>query len=449
MYGSTPVGCRCGTAYVGVCLFSGKRNVGVYAGYSDLYDGSASGYCALSEAKVDTLTTVGRRVMAAGACPNYGKVIAFTNKAGAPRTGLSRWQNEIHAVVMPHSTKGCAATASPGASEVPKRQEGFAMYAGYMTHCPFNSSVYEKDMLTDSEYSPTVCSFVTASNPLRFLDTTVKQPGLSYTPHAFHGAGGHQGYDYAGQTAHVGCPPYNAPKLTSPMKDSSWITDPFECSRLSSCTNHCWPFKSGGHCFRSLPAQFNVQTRECRLLGYHTQDYRLSACAEEDTSDESRFYCVRPIKTRETSVYAYITAHTRPDYATKCRKWRGPFALKPPLCPRAPHSETGPAPPIFKRRLLKYEGHAASSVSLFASRSDVIGTTYFIYSLCAVVLLYVPRVPYLAHAAACPALLATAATRMQRYTRTDSYCLCVYRRRCVPAVLHGVRLSLWRSSPSY
>ncbi|PHJ20806.1 egf-like domain-containing [Cystoisospora suis] len=302
-----------------------KTNIGVYAGYSELYDGSTSQYCTLPEAKVDTQATVGRRVMAAGACPNFGKVIAFTNREGSPRTDLKRWQNEIHAVVMPHSTKGCASEASPGASEVPKAQEGFAMYAGYMTHCPFNSGVYEKDMITDTEYDPTVCSFVTAKNPLRFLDTTTPQQGQTYTPFAFHGNGGYDGYDYAGQTKHVGCPPYSAPRKTSPMKDRSWITDAFECSRLSSCTNHCWPFKSGGHCFRSLPAQFNVETKECRLLGYHTQDYRLPQCAENDTSDASQFYCVRPIKTKETSAYAYVTGHTRPDFETKCPP-REPFS---------------------------------------------------------------------------------------------------------------------------
>nr|PIL97759.1 EGF family domain-containing protein [Toxoplasma gondii COUG] len=294
-----------------------KSNVGVYVGYSEMYDSSAQAYCQSSSAKIDTKTTVGAPYMAAGACPNYGKVIAFTKRDGS-RSDMTRWKNEIHANVMPHSTTSCASRADPGAAEVAKSIEGFAMYAGYLTHCPYNVNVYRQDMVTDKEFDSTVCNFVTESNPLRFLDTTQRQSTQPYTEYAFHGKGGHKGYDYKGQTSHVGCPPYNPPHVTKGMKDSSWITGPFECSVLSRCTTHCWPYKSGGNCFRSLPAMFDMSTGECRLLGYHTQDFRSSTCAELTTDDTNAFYCVRPMKTAASSNMVYVTSHTRPDHETKC-----------------------------------------------------------------------------------------------------------------------------------
>ncbi|PFH31604.1 EGF family domain-containing protein [Besnoitia besnoiti] len=294
-----------------------RRNVGVYTGYSEMYDTSSQKYCEGVQARIDTEQTVGARYMSAGACPNYGKVIAFTARNGS-NPDMSRWKNEIHGDVMPHSTQGCARSGSPGDAEVPKATEGFAMYSGYMSQCPYNSNVYHRDMLEDGEYDPDVCSFVTHDNPLRFLDVTQPHGGLSYTPYAFHGNGGHMGYDYKGNTSHVGCPPYSPPRLTEPMKNSSWIRGPFDCSRLSRCTTHCWPYRGGSRCFRSLPAIYDFTTGECRLLGYHTQDFRKADCAESETNDVTAFYCVRSVKASSTSHLAYISSHTRPDYEVKC-----------------------------------------------------------------------------------------------------------------------------------
>nr|CEL64229.1 TPA: EGF-like domain-containing protein, putative [Neospora caninum Liverpool] len=294
-----------------------KLNAGVYAGYSYMYDSSKHAYCQSSKAKIDTMATVGGPYMASGACPNYGKVISFTNRDGS-NADMTRWRNEIHGNVMPHSTTGCATQGKPGDAEVAKAIEGFAMYSGYMTHCPFNENVYLKDMVPDREFDSNVCSFVTQNNPLRFLDTTQRQPGQAFTEYAFHGKGGHKGYDYKGQTSHVGCPPYSSPRITKGMKDSTWIRDPFDCSRLSRCTTHCWPYKSGSYCFRSLPSIYDMSTGECRILGYQTQDYRHQSCAEFKTDNTSAFYCVRPMKTAGSSDLVYVTSHTRPDYETKC-----------------------------------------------------------------------------------------------------------------------------------
>lgn len=283
-----------------------------------MWDRSSKGYCTRSDAQTDTLKYFGKRLMAVGACPNYGKYIAFVDINGKPVDAQERFTNEVHDVAMPFSTQGCSSSGSPGDSEVPMADSGWAMYSGYMARCPFNTSVYEVDMLKDTEYDPDACNFVTVNNPLVFLDTSQKEPPLAYKPYAFHGKGGHKGFDFVGSG--VGCPPYSPPFTTRPMKTPNIANDPFLCSQLSRCTNLCWPWDTNRPCYRSLPASFNHETSECLILGHHTQTFVNSSCAVKSTTDPKAKYCVKAHKTVDSSKYTYITAFTRPDYQTACRK---------------------------------------------------------------------------------------------------------------------------------
>lgn len=269
---------------------------------------------------IDTQKYLGDRLMAVGACPNYGKYIAFVDNRGNPVGDQDRFTSEIHDNAMPFSTQGCPSQASPGSAEVPVAQAGWAMYSGYLVRCPFNQAVYEHDMLQDSEYDSDVCSFVTLNNPLVFLDTSEKQPPLAYRPYAFHGMGGHKGYDFVGSG--TGCPSYSPPRTTSPMKTTSIANDPFLCSQLSRCTSLCWPWDANRPCFRSLPVSFNHSTGECLILGHHTQTYLGSSCVSGSTNDPNAKYCVKAHKTVASSKYTYLTAFTRPDFETACRKLR-------------------------------------------------------------------------------------------------------------------------------
>ena len=283
-----------------------------------MWDRSSKGYCTRSDAQVDTLKYFGQRLMAVGACPNYGKYIAFVDKSGNPVDDQERFTNEIHGTAMPFSTQGCSSNSSPGSSEVPMAQSGWAMYSGYLVQCPFNQAVYQNDMLQDTEYDSNACSFVTLDNPLVFLDTTQKEGSLPYKPYAFHGKGGHKGYDFIGSG--VGCPPYSPPQTTRSMKSPSIASDPFLCSQLSRCTNMCWPWDANRPCYRSLPVSYNHATSECLILGYHTQTFLGSTCAVKTTADSNAKYCVKAHKTVASSKYTYLTAFTRPDYETACRR---------------------------------------------------------------------------------------------------------------------------------
>lgn len=287
-------------------------------GYATMWDRSSKGYCTRSDAQVDTLKYFGQRLMAVGACPNYGKHTAFVDKSGNPVDDQERFTNEIHGTAMPFSTQGCSSNSSPGSSEVPMAQSGWAMYSGYLVQCPFNQAVYQNDMLQDTEYDSNACSFVTLDNPLVFLDTTQKEGSLPYKPYAFHGKGGHKGYDFIGSG--VGCPPYSPPQTTRSMKSPSIASDPFLCSQLSRCTNMCWPWDANRPCYRSLPVSYNHATSECLILGYHTQTFLGSTCAVKTTADSNAKYCVKAHKTVASSKYTYLTAFTRPDYETACRR---------------------------------------------------------------------------------------------------------------------------------
>ncbi|CDJ43153.1 EGF-like domain-containing protein, putative [Eimeria tenella] len=293
-----------------------SQTAGVKVGYATMWDRSSKGYCTRSDAQVDTQRYLGQRLMAVGACPNYGKYIAFVDRSGNPVDSVERFTNEIHGNTMPFSIQGCTSTASVGTAEVPMGQSGWSMYSGYLVKCPFNQAVYDKDMLLDAEYDPNACSFVTLENPLVFLDTSQKEGSLAYKPYAFHGQGGHKGYDFVGSG--VGCPPFSPPQTTRPMKSPGIITDPFLCSQLSRCTSMCWPWDANRPCYRSLPASFNHSTSECLILGYHTQTYINDSCTIKSTDDPTAKYCVKAHKTVESSNYTYVTAFTRPDFETAC-----------------------------------------------------------------------------------------------------------------------------------
>ncbi|CDJ56697.1 EGF-like domain-containing protein, putative [Eimeria maxima] len=293
-----------------------NQTAGVKVGYAAMWDRSSKGYCTRNDAEIDTQRYLGQRLMAVGACPNYGKYIAFVDRAGSPADDIDRFTNEIHGNTMPFSTQGCSSSASPGASEVPMDKSGWSMYSGYLVKCPFNQAVYQNDMLQDAEYDPEVCNFVTLDNPLVFLDTSLPGASLANKAYAFHGKGGHQGYDFVGSG--VGCPPYSPPLKTHSMKTPSLASDPFLCSQLSRCTSMCWPWDTNRPCYRSLPASFNHSTSECLILGYHTQTYMGSNCAVKTATDSNAKYCVKAHKTVASSNYTYVTAFTRPDYETAC-----------------------------------------------------------------------------------------------------------------------------------
>ncbi|OEH75874.1 EGF-like domain-containing protein [Cyclospora cayetanensis] len=293
-----------------------SQTAGVKAGYASMWDRSSKAYCTNSAAVIDTQLYLGTRSMAVGACPNYGKYIAFVDRSGNPVDAMDRFTNEIHGQVMPFSTDGCSVSAQSGAAEVPMENSGWAMYSGYLAHCPFNRAVYESDMLADTEYDPNVCDFVTLDNPLIFLDTSQREGSLAYKPYAFHGKGGHKGFDFIGSG--VGCPPYSPPLTTRSLKTPSIANDPFLCSQLSRCTSLCWPFKAQNKCFRSLPVSYNHETSECLILGYHTQTYLKSDCSVKSTTSASDRYCVKSHKSVESSKYTYLSAFTRPDYETAC-----------------------------------------------------------------------------------------------------------------------------------
>lgn len=300
------------------CLYAGNQTAGVKVGYATMWDRSRKGYCTRSDAEVDTQRYLGQRLMAVGACPNYGKYIAFVDRTGKPVDDQDRFTNEIHGNTMPFSTQGCSSSASPGTSEVPMDKSGWSMYSGYLVKCPFNQAVYQNDMLQDGEYDPDVCRFVTLSNPLVFLDPSLPGTSLADKAYAFHGKGGHQGYDFIGNG--VGCPPYSPPQKTRSMKSPNIANDPFLCSQLSRCTSMCWPWDMNRPCYRSLPAVFNHSTSECLILGYHTQTYMGSNCAVKTATDSNAKYCVKAHKTVASSNYTYVSAFTRPDYETACRK---------------------------------------------------------------------------------------------------------------------------------
>ncbi|CDJ50106.1 EGF-like domain-containing protein, putative [Eimeria brunetti] len=293
-----------------------SQTAGVKVGYATMWDRSSKGYCTRSDAEIDTQRYLGQRLMAVGACPNYGKYIAFVDRSGKPADDQDRFTNEIHGNTMPFSTQGCSSSASPGKSEVPMDKSGWSMYSGYLVKCPFNQAVYQNDMLQDAEYDPAACSFVTLDNPLVFLDTSLPGSSLADKAYAFHGKGGHQGYDFIGNG--VGCPPYSPPVKTRSMKSPSLANDPFLCSQLSRCTSMCWPWDTKRPCYRSLPASFNHSTSECLILGYHTQTYMGSNCAVKTATDSNAKYCVKAHKTVASSNYTYVSAFTRPDYETAC-----------------------------------------------------------------------------------------------------------------------------------
>ncbi|KAL8452266.1 hypothetical protein Emed_001427 [Eimeria media] len=306
------------SSYKGV-MYTWKPNdqvAGVKAGYASMWDRSAKGYCTRSDAQTDTMKYLGQRLMAVGACPNYGKYIAFVDKSGAPVDAVDRFTNEIHGMTMPFSTKGCPAQAALGSSEVPMAESGWSMYSGYLVRCPFNEAVYQNDMLNDAEYDSGACNFVTLDNPLVFLDTSEREGSLAYKPYAFHGKGGHKGYDFIGSG--VGCPPYSPPQTTRSMKTPAIASDPFLCSQLSRCTSLCWPWDANRPCYRSLPVSYNHETSECLILGHHTQTFMGSSCAVKTTTDENAKYCVKAHKTVESSKYTYLTAFTRPDFELAC-----------------------------------------------------------------------------------------------------------------------------------
>lgn len=257
--------------------------------------------------------------MAVGACPNYGKYIAFVDKNGEPADSIERFTDEIHENAMPFTTKGCSSTAKLGDEEVPMEQSGWAMYSGYMVRCPYNETVYTQDLLQDGEFDREACSFVTNENPLIFLDTSAKEGSLAYTAYAFHGRGGHKGYDFVGDG--IGCPAYKPPRTTRSMKTPDIANDPFRCSQLSRCTSLCWPWDKNRPCFRSLPASFDHKKNECLILGRHTQTYISSTCAVRKTSDPDAKYCVKASKSIASSYLTYVTAFTRPDYQTACREF--------------------------------------------------------------------------------------------------------------------------------
>ncbi|CDI87491.1 EGF-like domain-containing protein, putative [Eimeria praecox] len=250
-----------------------NQTAGVKAGYAAMWDRSSKGYCTRSDAEIDTQRYLGERLMAVGACPNYGKYIAFVDREGKPADDQNRFTNEIHGNTMPFSTQGCSSSASRGTSEVPMDKSGWSMYSGYLVKCPFNQAVYQNDMLQDAEYDPEVCDFVTLENPLVFLDTSLPGTSLADKAYAFHGKGGHLGYDFTG---------------------------------------------NGRPCYRSLPAAFNHSTSECLILGYHTQTYLGSNCAVKTATDSNAKYCVKAHKTVASSNYTYVSAFTRPDYQTAC-----------------------------------------------------------------------------------------------------------------------------------